>query len=145
MSFLVEKVRTQKTSYAVDAVLPKMLNELGWDASAEIVEAILARIDLPTLLCKSVYTSLADGSLPSFEGLKVIGNSQRIWGSIASYVNDYYRLRNCKLFPDLEGKLFSELSNPMQRRIKEKYLDFIIIDTPDRDAIEYLVEFYTGL
>lgn len=145
MNPLLEKIRTQKTSYTLDAVMPKVLNQLGWDASTEIIEAILARIDLPALLCKSVYTSLADGSLPSFEGFKVIGNSQNIWGSIASYVKDYYRLRNCKLFPDLEGKLFSELSRPMQRRIEEKYLDFIIIDSSDRDAIEYLVEFYTGL
>lgn len=100
-----------------------------------LVESLLLRIPLP------VFYVAADEE----ENWTVVDGIQRM-STIDRYVRDEFALSNLEYLIPLEGKKYSDLKRPMQRRIKETQLVVNVIDpeTPDEVMFNIFRRINTG-
>jgi hypothetical protein len=108
-----------------------------WDAQrkSRLIESLLLRIPLP------VFYVAADAQ----DNWAVVDGLQRM-STIFEYVNDEYNLNRLEYLTTLEGKNFSALPRPMQRRIDETQLVVNVIEqgTPEEVMFNIFSRINTG-
>lgn len=98
------------------------------ESKSRLIELLFLRIQLP-----EIYLLKKRG-----KDVKYLKNAS-ILEDIIEFIDDSFCLENLEFFKDLNGKKFSEIPCPMQRRIKEAYLIINTIDYNGEDAFEEFI------
>lgn len=108
----MELLRTEKI------VIPEFQRKYVWNRAqaSRLIESLIIQCPIPV-----IYLDQEPD-----ETLKVIDGNQRIW-SIKLYLQNRFRLRGLKAYPDLNGLLFRDLDPRFQRHIENRTLRCITI------------------
>jgi hypothetical protein len=114
--------------------------------NTSIIEAVLARVPLPTIICKTLWAHPPlKPQLRRFDRCQVLTTSLPMWSAMTLFIQDKFFLTNCVLFPELEGKLYTELPQYIQRRINETQVHVLNIETTEEDVTTFLESLYITL
>lgn len=99
-------------------VIPEFQRKYVWNRAqaSRLIESLIIQCPIPV-----IYLDQEPD-----ESLKVIDGNQRVW-SIRLFLENQFRLRGLKAYPDLNGLLFRELDPRFQRHIENRTLRCITI------------------
>lgn len=135
MNEFVNNFRVDQRQLTISELVRFDLGSVKSCQDTELIEGIIARLPLPTVICQ--------------KGYKSIGKSKTIIRRISSYCRNLYELNDCSLFPEYNQMKFRILPRKIQRRILETQVNVIVIETnsvdtfgDEFDASHFLTKFY---
>ncbi len=127
MDNLVQRLKYNEID--LDPDFQRKGNLWGPDVQSRLIESLMLRFPLPAFYFDA----------ESEENWLVVDGLQRLWTLKNFVVDQTLRLRGLEILKDYDGKLYSELPRPMQRRIMETQVTAYIIKPGTPRAVKYNV------
>ena len=127
MDNLVQRLKYKEID--LDPDFQRKGNLWGPDVQSRLIESLMLRFPLPAFYFDA----------ESEDNWLVVDGLQRLWTLKNFVVDQTLRLRGLEILKDYDGKLYSELPRPMQRRIMETQVTAYIIKPGTPRAVKYNV------
>jgi hypothetical protein len=141
-------VRTQPVTYDIGTIIrqiddhkirldPEYQRKYRWDdvKSSRLIESLILNIPVPYIYLSNDVD--IDDDMSDVDGYYSVIDGQQRLTSIRNYLNDEFPLRGLGIITDLEGKRFSELPDFLKRRINDRTINCLRIDSTVDETVKF--------
>lgn len=141
-------VRTQSVTYDISTVIkqiddhkinldPDYQRKYRWDdvKSSRLIESLILNIPIPYIYLSNDVD--IDDDMSTGDGYYSVIDGQQRLTSISNYIKDKFSLKGLGIIKDLEGKKFSELPDFLKRRINDRTINCLRIDSTVDETVKF--------